>query len=421
MNLPINMNSDFNKLKEILDENKKFEDDLHIQLNYNEKESNNTSEFNEYLIKNYLEKIKNLYPQYNFKIDVFYIPKKEYIIEHDKCKELEKVDNYLRKFCNKELFISESSFSILSYGFRQTFKANRKLKIIIDKIKNATTTIEGEKRYLTPFEKFMMIYEYVTNYVYKEVDENQNQSISRYWVPVMTGEKIVCVGYASLLKVLCDEIFDDGTIKVFNQNFEIYDKHINNFIDMHTNNLAFIKDGYYGIDGAFYVDSCWDSIETELETNKSFSYCAIPVKDMLENNNYIIKANEVNQYKSNLTSIFLGQFTQDEVYPIEDIVDEILINYASTDKTSKVLSLYWKNRFKDIIDYSLITSKEDYLFINEYKKKNVLTFMSHLNKTMNSNIPLKAYLTAYTIIGEQLGLKGKELKEYTNNRYLNTL
>ena len=50
------------------------------------------------------------------------------------------------------------------YGFRQTLKSNRKLEDVANKIKNAS--YKGQA--LSPFEKYMLAYEYVTNFVYNE-------------------------------------------------------------------------------------------------------------------------------------------------------------------------------------------------------------------------------------------------------------
>mgnify|MGYP003293647335 CR=1 FL=1 len=76
---------------------------------------------------------------------------------------------------------------------------------------------------LSPFEKFMIAYEYVTNYVYNEDGDMWHRTTS-HWVPVLEGDKIVCVGYASLLQALCDRIFSPEEVKVFTQSLNIYDK-----------------------------------------------------------------------------------------------------------------------------------------------------------------------------------------------------
>ncbi len=68
----------------------------------------------------------------------------------------------------------------------------------------------------------------------------------------MTGDKIVCVGFARILKELCTRL----DIPCAVQYVEI--RHGDGTIGYHANNSVWINDPKYGICGIYYADSCWD-------------------------------------------------------------------------------------------------------------------------------------------------------------------
>ena len=143
----------------------------------------------------------------------------EYTINHlselnnDHCKKLEIINNFLIKETNSELILSDKFYD--KNIFSQVIKANRILNSIAENIKN--------KPYST-FEKFMLAYEFATKFIYKEVEETEDKSISRNWITVLNSDKIVCVGYASILKELCNRIFDEKELKVFSQSLNVIEK-----------------------------------------------------------------------------------------------------------------------------------------------------------------------------------------------------
>ena len=56
----------------------------------------------------------------------------------------------------------------------------------------------------SPFEKYLIIYRYVTSFVYKE--NKEHPPLARKLISVMSGNDIVCVGYSKLLEYLCKEV-----------------------------------------------------------------------------------------------------------------------------------------------------------------------------------------------------------------------
>lgn len=271
------MNGNLDEIKEQVDRTIEFYDDpmaASITLSYEESDI----PFNEQLLQKYYEKLDELYPDHHFDISIHYKMRNDYILDSEDCKKLEQVDEYLRNNKNSELIVSPTNGFLFGHGFRTTLSANRKLDGIAEKIKKATN--DGEP--LSTYEKFMMAYEYVTNYAYNEGGDVMHNETS-HWIPVLEGDKIVCAGYASLLRALCERIFDPNEVKVFEQGLEVYDKETGELRGEHANNLVYIKDEKYGIKGMFYADACWDCIDDNNRKYKPQAYCCIPLKDVLHN------------------------------------------------------------------------------------------------------------------------------------------
>lgn len=384
-----------------------------IDLQYNLSTADNVS-FNIELVKKWIEKIKKADPNNEFKYKISYILNENYIADSKECKELEKIDEYLRKEYETELFVAGKDDQTYLFGFRRTIEANRRLDEIADKIKNATN--DGEA--LSPFEKFMLAYEYVTDYSYKD---SNDEGESRHWVPVIDGDKIVCVGYASLLKALCDRIFSSDEVFVMEQSSHVYLDRINS--EAHANNLVFIKDNKYGIDGWFYCDACWDSIKKGNE-DKAQAYCCIPFGDVAHR-----KKKNIN-FRFSLLSLYLKGFEEYEIdsfytdnsfvkfgkskkIDFADFIEDRLIMYPEKnwqwDYMKKTLGL---------IEYDGQSAKE---FVENARITNAKKTRDYLNKKCNSSIPPSAFANSYMIIGKQKGLNGRELREYAMNRFYKSI
>ena len=293
----IKLDEDFSSMKESLErmfDNSGKDGLIDLILEY--EKDNNKATFSIELVKKYIETIKKWYPNVRFDFNVIYGLKEDYILDSKECKILESVDNYIRNSTNSELYLSSNDNMFWHFGFRRTLDANRKLDSIAKKIKNSTNN--GAP--LSNFEKFMIAYEYVTNFVYNEGGDIMHTETS-HWVPVLEGDKIVCAGYSSLLRALCDRIFSPTEVKVLEQGLSIANKNNNQQLGGHGNNIVFIKDDKYNIDGMFYVDSCWDSIN-ESRKDKPYSYCCIPLQDIMYNKEYLF------EFDNGFTHLYLSQF-----------------------------------------------------------------------------------------------------------------
>ena len=113
---------------------------------------------------------------------------------------------------------------------------------------------------LSNIEKIMYAYDIVRNRVYNMESENESLNVSRDLSNVLLGDKIVCVGYSKMFKVLLEmlgidvqEVFIEGKIN-------------------HERTLIYVKDDKYGIDGAYYFDATWDSKRKEGDNRYLYSY-----------------------------------------------------------------------------------------------------------------------------------------------------
>jgi len=125
----------------------------------------------------------------------------------------------------------------------------------------------------SPFEKYLMIYRYLTTLVYKENEESPLKA--RQLISVMNSDDIVCVGYSKLLKYLCNAV----GIECETQKQKVYTKGSSR-VGVHQTNVVYIKDEKYGIDGYYYADSCWDSIKRNKEPFMRYNYALLPIEDV---------------------------------------------------------------------------------------------------------------------------------------------
>ena len=201
--------------------------------------------------KKYIE--ANYRPKVSIKADELRLTSSEFIDFIDLEDELKKED--------VEFFLSEDADE---YSLDQTISAYLKCKEFADFVKQTETS---------PFEKYLMIYRFVTDRVYN--DSKESVGAPRNLISILTSDEIVCVGYAKLLKFLCDEV----GIKCECQSMDVIYKNKEEN-GRHRNNIVYLKDEKYGIDGLYYADACWDSIEKDECPFLKYSYAFVPISDV---------------------------------------------------------------------------------------------------------------------------------------------
>lgn len=162
------------------------------------------------------------------------------------------------------------------FGFDDIYKtwstkeveiANSKLNQTVDKIKQTKCS---------PYEMLLMGYLTVTQREYLAEKDDEHGSKSRSVYGVLNNEEIVCQGYAEYLKAIIEMVGDEN-IKVYNN--QVATSSDNKTIDAyHANLVIYIKDEKYGIDGYYYLDPTWDSLEDNEVPN--LTYFMVPINDI---------------------------------------------------------------------------------------------------------------------------------------------
>ena len=215
----------------------------------------------------------------NKELDVT-VHKRDINISHEESEFMVKTEEDL-KVVNGELFIRTSILE--NHKLNDVLQAQVRANSFLDPLKQSS---------LSPLEKYLVIYNFLTSKVYKENPEDMAKS--RDLVSVLNGEDIVCVGYASLMKYLCDQV---GIPCVCNHVAGKNGKEEFN----HVNNVVCIDDDKYRIHGIFYSDSCWDAtnIVENQEMGKRLNFCLIPVSDMSEINDNSFKISLISPHDEN--------------------------------------------------------------------------------------------------------------------------
>lgn len=135
--------------------------------------------------------------------------------------------------------------------FTKALEASAKINDWVNQIE--TANVNGTP--LSQFEKYLYAYSIVTNFRYKEGENiNESRDLSR----ILTGDKIVCVGYAHLLAELCNRLgIPCKPQAVFKGSQKDYKEGVCN----HENCMLYLFDEKYGIDGFFMADACFDSFD----------------------------------------------------------------------------------------------------------------------------------------------------------------
>lgn len=176
----------------------------------------------------------------------------------------------LERFIDLEEFLKQSQTGLYFDGGLEWYDLTEVINAQ-EQIENFTNNIQQLDA--SPFEKYLIVYDFLTRMVYNE--SKTNKANSRDITAVLNGDNIVCVGYAHILQKLCSEI----EIDCYVQGSDCYSKDGSQYLGGHENNVVRMIDDKYGIDGLYYVDACWDSVKRGGESKRDFSHCLIPLQD----------------------------------------------------------------------------------------------------------------------------------------------
>ena len=199
----------------------------------------------------------------------------DYLYSNDQISQIIDLNNHLLKigmsdqirFYESSDLVSEDNLKS-SWPLEDVIKANENINKVVEHIKNNN---------YSPFEAMTYIHTYVTsNFKYTEGQQEECRSI----VGAYQG-KIVCAGYATLVKAIVDEL-NDPNLKCECIGADIYQKDFlrYKFAGGHAHNLIHIKDEKYDIDGHYMEDTCWDSKNDDYPNGRGFAYFMYPVTDL---------------------------------------------------------------------------------------------------------------------------------------------
>lgn len=103
----------------------------------------------------------------------------------------------------------------------------------------------------SPFEMLLHTYDIVRGRFY--IEEDNHYTESRDLTKVLFSDKIVCAGFSKIF---------DAVIKKLGFKSALYTLHAKNSAVGHMNNLVYVQDEKYGIDGFYYFDVTWGCKKT---------------------------------------------------------------------------------------------------------------------------------------------------------------
>ena len=166
-------------------------------------------------------------------------------------------------FCEKMQFSNGKE----DWNLEQVINANMKIDKYVEEIRRLN---------LTPFEAMIFIHKIASNFVYNN-DKTVTADHSSTLVGVLNGDKIVCQGYATLVKAIVDRLQLKGLSAEIN-GFQCTKN--DNSIYFHANNLIHINDEKYGVNGVYLEDSCWDCRNDINSQRRGLLHCLYPIQDI---------------------------------------------------------------------------------------------------------------------------------------------
>ncbi len=180
-------------------------------------------------------------------------------------------------------------------------------------------TIEGRK--LTQFEEFIIIYEFVTNRVYKECDKSHDI------IGVLNGKYAVCQGFTQLMQFICEE----KQIPFLYKRVTTFDEN-ENYLGSHGNFQVIIKNND-GIECCLHCDSTIDCLKTE--------------DDVMSYNSFLINSRCINDF----------YHTQ---IPDAGFNETLLFWDIAIDEVDETIKAEKMKEFSIIDQFNGLTSKEVY-------------------------------------------------------------
>ena len=297
--------------------------------------------------------------------------------------------NQIKQTYNRDITFDEG------FSVGQALKASRTINNIVKEISEARL----DRKPLSPYEKFLWAYQFVTDRVYINELSNEDPSVSRNLVSVLSGDKIVCVGYASML---CSILSQLGIPCAYQSEIS-FDTKDNIYVN-HATCAVRIDDDKYNKHGIYYSDPTADSAPVKRNTYglTSFNNALIPYR--------------------NIPDLFIHPNALDKVitsFVKTDDINEVLSNALDTPKIlSKLFPEKTKGKSQDILikEYAKSEIENSNIFeIMEYK----LDLLTDEKITQDYNEYLKNILKVPMLVNMvSFGNFAQHIRSNINSLYL---
>lgn len=182
------------------------------------------------------------------------------LLEHEESAVKELNEFILNKF-NTELKVPNMYFYMLknpiilledSWSIEKPLAANKILN-------NVAAQINTQN--YSSYEKFLAAYTWVTSFTYKAENSDESALLSRNLFEVLNGDKIVCYGFAAILKALCERV----GVPAMMEDVTVIEEEIPNELSVSKHSRLIVKmvDAKYGLDGIYYSDPTQDSFRRQ--------------------------------------------------------------------------------------------------------------------------------------------------------------
>ena len=322
-------------------------------------------------------------------------------------------DNCIKTFSKEEFvnlkkldkFYEEKNIKIGVFDYKDIFNydqvwhANEIIK------KNAKVI---NKLDLSPLEKILYAYLIVTQKTYNLETEEQSLAQSRSVYGVLNSDKICCVGFSEYLKSLVNEL-NDKNINIFGNSVGIIENKIKYLqYGIHRNNIVYLSDDKYKLNGFYYLDPTWDYGKREyltyflinLSEIKNIYGCKIcdsekAFKNVTKVEKDIFKLNATKNY-CNIIPVFASSVASNS-FRINDS-----LNFGKKTEPNIYSFLQNNQKFKECLVYKQTESDlkankyvdEEKILINNYnlvqkdiKNLSVTNDKNFMWKLLNENSP----------------------------------
>ena len=350
------------------------------------------------VIEKELKKLRSKVNGSKIVVNVTLSTPKEYLYSEQEIANLKKV----YKICKDNKFNSSLRLGNVKGTYEQFIIARDKIEEFGKKL----SKIKVNNRPLSVGEKFVAIYSFVANRIYKQGEDNWGYD-DKGWIGVLSGNKVICSGFASALKMMCDRFFTKEELACFEQNSYWHDRKTENGLGGHVNNLIYINDKVYDYRAIRYCDTSWDSLN-EKSRLPTFLLCMLPL-DMM--NRYV---NAIPIWDSSLYIYdVIGNREKDNYITRHDIDFNLFIEKLSGQKSVvEVLKL-----FNEKIKNEQVSSSK----IQEARKKAIKMVQ---NKTieyvkplmLRQDLPKDMLKNGIYAAGLMLGLNEKDALKYSEDQ-----